>query len=106
MILHDDFLELYALMCRAISKPVRLKLLHRIGKGKINVGELQKHLGISMSSLSNHLNELYRSGILGREKDGNFVYYYLTNPDLLDGISNMQKIIMQINAKRSSANYS
>ena len=96
----NDFLELYVLMCRTISKPVRLKILDLIGKGKVKVGDLQKELGISMSSLSNHLNDLYRAGVLGREKQGNFVYYYLTKPDLLKGISNMQKIIKDITARR------
>lgn len=100
MMLEDEFLELYVLMCRTISKPVRLKILDIIGVGKMNVGELQKELDISMSSLSNHLNELYRAGVLGREKQGNFVYYYLTQPKLLEGIARMQELIKDITACR------
>jgi ArsR family transcriptional regulator len=97
----EQFLELYVLMCRTISKPVRLKILDLIGTGKVKVGDMQKELGISMSSLSNHLNDLYRAGVLGREKQGNFVFYYLTKPDLLKGIANMQGIIKDITARRT-----
>lgn len=100
MMLEDEFLELYVLMCQTISKPIRLKVLDIIGEGKMNVGELQKELDISMSSLSNHLNELYRAGVLGKEKQGNFVYYYLTQPKLLEGIARMQDLIKDITACR------
>jgi len=96
----DEFHELYSVMCRTISKPVRLKLLFFIGDSKKNVGEIQKHVGVSMSNLSNHLNDLYRAGILSKEKQGNFVYYYLTDPELLQGVSRMQKIIGNITRKR------
>lgn len=96
----ERFLELYVLMCRTISKPVRLKILDLIGEGKANVGDLQKEIGISMSSLSNHLNDLYRAGVLGREKQGNFVYYYLTKPQLLGSIADMQEILKDITTRR------
>ena len=105
MILSDEFLEFYVLMCRTISKPVRLKILHLIGDGKQNVGEMQKKLGVSMSSLSNHLNDLYRSGILGREKQGNFVFYYLNQPELLEAISGMQCVIKDIDGRRGKPGY-
>ncbi len=36
---------------------------------------------------------MYKMGVLGKEKEGKSVYYYLINPELVDGISNMQKII-------------
>lgn len=101
MIVQDDFLELYVIVCRTVSKPVRLKLLDTIGHDKVNVGDLQKKLDIPMSNLSNHLNDLYRSGILSREKQGNFVYYYLTDPALLKGIAAMQEIFKDISARRN-----
>lgn len=105
MVVNDEFLELYVLMCSTISKPVRLKIVHTIGNGKVNVSTLQKELDVPMSNLSNHLNGLYRAGILGKEKKGNFVYYYLTEPELLKGIANMQKIIKTITSRRDASKY-
>jgi ArsR family transcriptional regulator len=104
MILDDDYLEIYVMMCKIISKPVRLKIIHMIGQKKMNVGQLQKELDISISSLSNHLNDLYRSGVLDKEKEGNYVYYHLAEPRLLKGISQMQDIIKCINLKRTGSN--
>jgi DNA-binding transcriptional ArsR family regulator len=101
----DDFLELHVLMCRAISKPVRLKLLNLIGKKKVNVSDLQKELDVPLSNLSNHLNDLYRAGILGKEKQGNFVYYFLTDPKLIEGINRMQDTFKSIISKRIGSQY-
>lgn len=100
MQIEDKYLEQYVLMCSTISKPVRLKILYTIGDGKMNVSSLQKELDVPMSNLSNHLNALYRAGILAKEKEGNFVFYYLTEPELIKGIGNMQKIVTKINSKQ------
>jgi len=105
MNISDQFLEMHVLMCRAISKPVRLKLLHLIGKKKINVSDLQKELDIPLSNLSNHLNDLYRSGILGKEKHGNFVFYYLMEPKLLDALVKLQETFKSMLVKRSGSRF-
>lgn len=102
MIVNDEFLELYVLLCKTVSKPDRLKIIKAIGEGKMNVSTLQKELNISMSNLSNHLNGLYRAGVLGREKQGNYTYYYLIEPRLLQGISQMQEIFKYITSRRGS----
>ncbi|MCP4150294.1 MAG: winged helix-turn-helix transcriptional regulator [bacterium] len=101
----DEFAEFYALMCSTISKPIRLKILHFIGEGKVCVSDIQKEFDITMSSLSNHLSALYRAGVLGREKKGNYVYYYLTEPELLKGIAKMSAIITTISSKRNPASF-
>lgn len=100
MNIDDNFLELHVLMCRSISKPVRLKVIELIGDKKRNVSDLQHELGVSMSNLSNHLNDLYRAGILGREKEGNYVYYYLTEPKLIEALSHLQKTFKLIASNR------
>lgn len=96
MSIDERFLDHYVLMCKAVSKPDRLRIINLLDDKKLNVGHIQKKINISLSSLSNHLNDMYKLGILGKEKDGKSVYYYLINPDLVSGISNMQKIIRVI----------
>ena len=103
MVVNDEFIEMYVLLCRTISKPDRLRIINTIKNKKMNVSTLQKKLDIPTSNLSNHLNDLYRSGILGREKQGNFVYYYLTEPKLIKAISQMQDIMKTITSRRASS---
>ena len=93
MSIDERFLDHYVLMCKAVSKPDRLRIINLLNDKKFNVGQIQKELDISLSSLSNHLNDMYKMGVLGKVKDGKSVYYFLINPELVDGIYNMQKII-------------
>ena len=94
--INDKFLELYTIMCRTISKPTRLKILQLIGKNKLSVKEIQERLRISPSSLSNHLNDLYRAGILKKEKEGINAIYSLADPKLINSISRMMESIKAI----------
>lgn len=100
MIDDEKFLDVYVMLCNAVSKPDRLRIIKFIGNKKCNVGNIQKHLDISMSSLSNHLNDLYKVGILGKEKKGNYVYYYLTEKKIVRNISEMQQTMKSLFFKR------
>ena len=97
----EKFVEMFVLMCKTITKPARLKIIDLIDNRKVNVGDLQKELNIPMSNLSNHLNDLYRVGLLGKEKRGNYVYYHLKDPELVEGIARMQEIFKCITANRN-----
>jgi len=97
----EKFFEYYSLVCNTISSPLRLRIIETIGKRQINVSELQKILGVSMSNLSNNLGTLYKIGIVDRKKEGNYIYYYLSHIEILDVIGNMKKIVQLITKKRS-----
>ncbi|MEN8153717.1 MAG: metalloregulator ArsR/SmtB family transcription factor [Acidobacteriota bacterium] len=100
MIVDEKFLDMYVLMCRTISKPDRLRIIDLVSDKKMNVSAIQKKMDISMSSLSNHLNDLYKVGVLSKEKDGKLVFYYLTDPNLITSIGEMHKVIKSIFNKR------
>lgn len=93
MSIDERYLDHYTLMCKTVSKPDRLRIINLLHDKKFNVRQIQEALDISLSNLSNHLNDMYKMGVLGKKKKGKSVYYYLINPELVDGISNMQKII-------------
>ena len=101
MITDDMYYDQYALMCKTIVNPIRLKIINIIGDKKKNVSEIQKKLDISMSNLSNHLSALHRVGVLSREKKGNFIYYYLTEKSLLDVLKRMKQVIGSISSRRN-----
>lgn len=101
MEINDKFYDQYALICKTIVNPVRLKIINVIGEKKINVSEIREAVGISMSNLSNHLSALHRVGILSREKKGNYIYYYLTELSLLEVLDKMKQVIQSVSAERN-----
>ncbi len=61
---------------RALSSPARQRMLTAFLDGKERtVGEIVEASGYAQSTVSTHLAQLTRSGILGRRKEGKEVYY-------------------------------
>lgn len=94
------FYEYYSMVCHTVTNPSRLQIIELIGKGKLNVSELQKKTDLSMSSLSNHLGSLFKIGVLKREKVGTFTYYYLTDLSLLKIIDKMSNFVINISESK------
>ena len=75
----DELVELIARRFRAIGEPMRIKLLDRLRDGEATVNELSAAIGASQQNVSKHLALLAEAGILGRRKDGNRVYYRISD---------------------------
>jgi DNA-binding transcriptional ArsR family regulator len=81
--LPDDLAELIARRFRALSEPMRIRLVDRLRGGEATVGELSESLGASQQNISKHLAVLADTSILGRRKDGNRVYYRIVDEGVL-----------------------
>jgi ArsR family transcriptional regulator len=81
--LPDDLVELIARRFRALSEPMRIRLVDRLREGEATVGELSESVGASQQNISKHLAVLADTGILGRRKDGNRVYYRIVDEGVL-----------------------
>ena len=63
--------ELFGLL----ATPIRLKILSALCDGELSVSQMLERIASSQPNLSQHLNVLYRSGILARRKAGTQVLY-------------------------------
>lgn len=78
----------------AIADPVRLSVMIYLMRGQATYAELQQHLDISQSNLSNHLGILYKAGLVRKISNGRRNSYEIANPDagqLIELLQNMQK---------------
>jgi len=95
------FYEQYSMVCQVITKPARLLIIDLIGKQKLNVSELQEKTQLSTSSLSNHLNALFKMGILNKTKDGVYAYYSLADTSLLGIIDDMSRFVLKLSENKA-----
>ena len=65
--------ELFAIM----ATPVRLKLISALCNEEKNVTQLLAEIDTTQPNISQHLNTLYRSGIIGRRREGTQMFYRL-----------------------------
>jgi DNA-binding transcriptional ArsR family regulator len=78
-LLDDERIEEGAECLKALASPVRLKILFSLKEEPKCVTDLEKLLGISQSSLSQHLRTLRYKGIVVKTRKGNKVYYTIAS---------------------------
>lgn len=64
---------------KAISHPLRLKILCVLGRDELSVQEILSIVGTTQSNVSQHLCLLKDKGIVASRKDANRVYYSVKN---------------------------
>jgi len=72
-------MKLFVKVMKALSDTNRIKIIKLLQQRRMCVCELQGALGISQSSVSKHLKILEEVGVVGYQKDGLWVNYYLEN---------------------------
>ena len=72
---YDKAAELFALL----STPIRLRIIGQLCQGEKNVGQLLDQIGVAQPNMSQHLNILYRSGILGKRRQGAQMFYRIAD---------------------------
>lgn len=72
------------IILRAISHPLRLKILAFIDKNKpVNVHNIYTTLNLDQSIASQQLNILRSSNLVKTSRDGKFIYYTLNYENIL-----------------------
>ena len=65
---------------RALSEPLRLKILNALRDKEYNVGELTELLACSQANVSKHLATLMRHGLVERSAQGTNAFYRIADP--------------------------
>jgi ArsR family transcriptional regulator len=85
----DQAVELAGVF-KALGDPVRLRLLSLIAAAEANIGvcvcELTPAFELSQPTISHHLKLLRQAGLVGSERRGTWVYYWLL-PDTTDKLA-------------------
>ena len=77
--------EMHAVFERAaewfgvLSTPLRLRIISALCRGEKNVGQLMEVIGVSQPNMSQHLNIMYRAGLVGKRRQGTQVYYHIAD---------------------------
>ncbi|HHB13313.1 MAG TPA: ArsR family transcriptional regulator [Chromatiales bacterium] len=88
----DEDIERASRSLKAMSHPLRLKILCTLGDQEISVQEIVERVGTSQSNISQHLAILREKGILATRKDANRVYYRVGDARTLKLINMMHEV--------------
>ncbi len=68
-----------AKMLKAMGNEKRLEILYHLADKELNVGELEKIIGLSQSALSQHLAVLRRENLVKTRRVAQTIFYSIKN---------------------------
>ena len=68
---------------RVMSAPMRLKIISCLCDGEQHVSYLLSKIETTQPNMSQHLNTLYKSGVLAKRRDGVQIYYRIANEQVV-----------------------
>ena len=89
----DPIHELQAEICRTLSHPARIAILHLLADEPREVGRLAAELGISQPNASQHLAVMRSAGLVEAERDGRGAVYRLTDPGVIGACDLMAQVM-------------
>ena len=88
----DEDIDRASRSLKAMSHPLRLKILCTLRDQEVSVQDIVDNVGTSQSNISQHLAILRDKGILASRKDANRVFYRVGDARTLRLISMMQEV--------------
>ncbi len=71
----DKAAELFGLL----STPIRLRIISELCNCEKNVGQLLERIEVAQPNMSQHLNMLYRAGVVAKRRHGAQVFYRIAD---------------------------
>ncbi|MDF0479046.1 autorepressor SdpR family transcription factor [Vagococcus sp. PNs007] len=62
---------------KAISDPVRRQILEMLKGGDLSAGDIAERIDLTNATVSYHLSQLQKAGLIEKRKEKNFIYYEL-----------------------------
>lgn len=92
LIEREEHIEQASRALRAMSHPLRLKILCVLGDQEVSVQDIVERVGTTQSNISQHLAILREKDVLRTRKDANRVYYRVNDPRTLKLIALMRDV--------------
>lgn len=92
LIAHDKDIERAAFALKAMSHPLRLKILCAVGEQELAVQDIVDCVGTTQSNVSQHLAKLRDKDILDSRRDANRIFYRVKDERTLRLVEMMRDV--------------
>jgi DNA-binding transcriptional ArsR family regulator len=80
---------------RALAGQYRIRIVHLLGAGPMEVHDLAGRLGLPQATVSQNLAAMRAAGLVESTRDGRSVRYRLADPQILDACELMRDVIVR-----------
>lgn len=85
--------RLHAQVCNGLADPNRILILYTIADNAYNVSDLAKAIELPQSTVSRHLKILRDRGMVTAQRDGQSVYYALTDDRIIQALDLLRAML-------------
>ncbi len=75
----DEVFDKAAELFAVLSTPIRLRIISELCRGEKRVGQLLESIDVAQPNMSQHLNIMYRAGVLGKRRQGAQMFYRIAD---------------------------
>lgn len=90
--MRENEVETLADLLKAISHPLRLKILCLLQDKEMSAGDIQQAVKTTKANISQHLSILRNQGIIGSRRDANFIYNRIEDNRIIRLVDEMQML--------------
>jgi len=87
--------EMHAGMCQALGNQHRLAIMYALKEREMCVSDIAAVLDISVHNVSQHLRILRQHLLVRSRKEGQTVYYSITNPKLVQACALIREALLE-----------
>jgi ArsR family transcriptional regulator len=87
--------RMHAELCKALASPHRLGILYALSQKEMCVSDLAAALDLPVHNVSQHLRVLKDQMLVKPRKDGQTVYYSMTNPKFIQGCTLIRQALIE-----------
>lgn len=90
----EDLIKAQSDICKTFSNPNRLNIIKLLCNEELNASQIIKATGLGKANLSQHMSLLLSKGIVISRKQGQNVFYSISDPRIPKVCSMMAEIMM------------
>jgi len=90
-----ELYQMHANICKTFTAPIRLMIIEQLEAGQKTVSEMEQTLNIRQATLSQHLAVLRGRGIVVSDRQGQNIYYKISNPKILKACKLMREVLLE-----------
>lgn len=103
MLKDPKLVELQSAICKIMSNPRRVQILHLLDGGEKSVGELVELTGLRKAAVSQNLGLMRERNLVSARRDGQKVFYSLRSQRLLAACNSMEALLKELIQLESEA---
>lgn len=92
---NKELYRLHADFCKFMGNAKRIEILFLLGKKEMCVDEIASAMEVNVPNISQHLAVMREKGVVEVRREGNRLYYSISNPKTLQACNIMREAMVE-----------